>query len=402
MTEESDSSYGGSVFGGMDAALARHPQPTYKQMRSAPVQRVAGLGGVIVSTRADIDEVLRHPEIYSSRMHHGRLGNVRPLIPIETDPPDQRKFRKILDPLFAPRRLEYLEEPVAHLVNELMDGFADQAEIDFATQFSVPFPSQVFLSLLGLPLEDRPKFLAMKDGIIRPFHVLGKPMDDPEVVAYQARTAGSIYDYFNDVLDQREREPKDDLLTRFLHAEVDGARLTREDVVDICFLFLIAGLDTVSASLDCFFAYLAEHPDQRAQLVGKPSMIPQVVEELLRWETPVMLVSRVASKDTELSGCPITAGDSVYAFLGSANTDEAEFPDPDAVRWDRDVNRHIAFGGGIHRCLGSNLARLELRVALREWHRRIPDYRIKPGAELGFTPGVRSVDTFPMLLGTSA
>ena len=114
-----------------------------------------------------------------------------------------------------------------------------------------------------------------------------------------------------------------------------------------------------------------------------------------------MLVSRIATRDTELGGCPISAGDSVYTFLGSANTDEQEFPDSDVVRWDRDVNRHIAFGGGIHRCLGSNLARLELRVALREWHRRIPDYRIKPGTELAFTPGVRSVDTFPMLLGTS-
>ena len=386
----------------MNAAFAGHPQQVYKQMRSSPVQRVAGLDGVIVSTRAGIDEVLRHPEIYSSSMHQGRLGNVRPLIPIEIDPPDQRKYRKILDPLFAPKRMTYLEEPVARLVNELIDRFADETEIDFAAQFSVPFPSQVFLSLLGLPFEDLPKFLAMKDGIIRPFHVLGKPMDDPEVSAYQARTASSIYEYFQDVLDERERERKEDLLSRFLDAEVDGERLTREDVLDICFLFLIAGLDTVSASLDCFMAYLAEHPEERSQLSADPTTIPQVVEELLRWETPVMLVSRVATGDTELGGCPIAAGDTVYAFLGSANTDEQEFPDSDDVRWDRDVNRHIAFGGGIHRCLGSNLARLELRVALREWHRRIPDYRIKPGTKLAFTPGVRSVDTFPMLLGSSA
>ena len=402
MTEESESSYGGSVFAGMSTAFAGHPQQVYKQMRSSPVQRVAGLDGVIVSTRAGVDEVLRHPEIYSSSMHQGRLGNIRPLIPIEIDPPDQRKFRKILDPLFAPKRLTYLEEPVARLVNELIDRFTDQSEIDFAAQFSVPFPSQVFLSLLGLPFEDLPKFLTMKDGIIRPFHVLGKPMDDPEVSAYQAQTASSIYDYFQDVLDERERERTDDLLSRFLDAEVDGERLSREDVLDICFLFLIAGLDTVSASLDCFMAYLAEHPEERKQLAANPTTIPRVVEELLRWETPVMLVSRVARQDAELGGCPITAGDTVYAFLGSANTDEKEFPDPDDVRWDRDVNRHIAFGGGIHRCLGSNLARLELRVALREWHRRIPDYRIKPGTELAFTPGVRSVDTFPMLLGTSA
>ncbi|MGZ4707129.1 MAG: cytochrome P450, partial [Acidimicrobiales bacterium] len=317
--------------------------------------------------------------------------------------PDQKKYRKILDPLLAPQRLQRLIEPVTNLVNELIDGFIDEPEIDFAKQFSVPLPSQVFLTLLGLPLEDLPLFLQMKDGIIRPFHVLGKPMDDPEVVAYQASTGSSIYDYFNDVLDRREgeQERRDDLLGHFLDTEVDGERLTREEILDICFLFLIAGLDTVSASLDCFFAYLAEHPDARAQLVQDPAITPAVVEELLRWETPVMLVSRVATRDTELSGCPIGAGDSIYTFLGSANTDEAEFPDPDEVRWDRTGNRHIAFGAGVHRCLGSHLARLELRIALREWHARIPHYRIEAGAELDYTMGVRSVDTFPMVLGES-
>jgi cytochrome P450 len=114
-----------------------------------------------------------------------------------------------------------------------------------------------------------------------------------------------------------------------------------------------------------------------------------------------MLVARVATQDTELSGCPIHAGDAVHPFIGSANTDEAEFPEPDEIRWGRKANRHIAFGAGIHRCLGSNLARLELRIALRVWHSRIPHYRVKPGAELDYTVGVRSVDSFPMILGES-
>jgi cytochrome P450 len=402
--DASESNYGGSVFEGMNADVARDPHATYERLRGGSVLRIPGVEGgrVIVSRRADVDEVLRHPELYSSSMHQGKLGNVRPLIPIETDPPEQRKFRKILDPLFAPRRLAYLEEPVTRLVNELIDGFADATQIDFVQQFSVPLPSHVFLTLLGLPVEDLATFLQMKDGIIRPFHVLGKPMDDPAVRDYQSRTASGIYDYFDGVLDQREVRGEDDLLSRLLDAEVEGERLTREDVLDICFLFLIAGLDTVSASLDCFFAYLAEHPEQRAQVVHDPSRIPQVVEELLRWETPVMLVSRVATRDTGLAGCPVRAGDSVYTFLGSANADEAVFPDPAVVRWDRDQNPHIAFGRGVHRCLGSNLARLELRIAMREWHARIPDYRIVPGTELQFTPGVRSVDSFPMLLGSSA
>jgi cytochrome P450 len=195
----------------------------------------------------------------------------------------------------------------------------------------------------------------------------------------------------------REVARRDDLLSRFLDAEVDGHGLTREDILDICFLFLIAGLDTVSASLDCFYGYLADHPEQRRAIVEDPSIIPAVVEELLRWETPVTGVARVATVDTELGGCPIKAGENVMAVLGGANTDEAELADSFEVRFDRDVNRHLAFGGGVHRCLGSHLARLELRVALREWHARITDYEVKPGHELLYTPDIRSLQTFPMV-----
>ncbi len=183
---------------------------------------------------------------------------------------------------------------------------------------------------------------------------------------------------------------------------MEGDRLTREDILDILFLFLIAGLDTVTATLDCMFSFLAQHPEHRRQLVENPDVIPNAIEELLRWETPVMGIARVAVSDTELSGCPVHAGDQVMVMIGSANTDEAEFPDGDVVRFDRDVNPHIAFGGGIHRCLGSHLARLELRVALREWHKRIPEYEIESGHTLVYTPGIRSIDHFPMRFTASA
>ena len=153
--------------------------------------------------------------------------------------------------------------------------------------------------------------------------------------------------------------------------------------------------------LDCFFGFLADHPDARAALVADPTISPLVVEELLRWESPVMMITRVAAAETELNGCPIHTGDTVHLFLGSANTDGAAFPEPDDIRWGRKANGHSAFGGGIHRCLGSNLARLELRIALRVRHSRIPQYRIKPGVELDYTAGIRSVDSFPMVLGES-
>jgi cytochrome P450 len=353
--------------------------------------------GIVLTRRAEIEEVFKQPLLFSSNMDAVDLSNVRPLIPLQIDPPEHKKYRRILDPLFAPKQMALLEHSVAVLADELIDGFVDRGECDFAAEFSIPLPSQVFLTLLGLPLEDLPVFLRMKDGIIRPDQVVGKVRTDGDAVAYQQEIAASIYAYFDRVLDEREAEPRDDLLSRFLRTEVDGHSLSREEILDICFLFLIAGLDTVSASLDCFFGYLADHPEDRRRIVDDPGLIPSAIEELLRWETPVTGVARVALADTELGGCPIKAGENVMVVLGGANTDEAEMPDSFDVRFDRAVNRHLAFGGGLHRCLGSHLARLELRVAMQQWHARIPDYAVKPGHELMYTPSIRSLQTFPMV-----
>ena len=394
------SSHEATTPGVGSAEAAADPQPAYRAMREAAAVLPFDDSMVIVCRRGEIEEAFRRPDIFSSNMSAVDLQNVRPMIPLQIDPPEHKKFRKILDPLFAPRRMAELEEPLTELVNDLMDRFDGRDEIDFAAAFSIPFPSHVFLTLLGLPLDETPRFLAMKDGIIRPDHVTGNPRTSRATIAHQKATADSIYAYFNEVLDQREVEGRDDILTTFLQTEVDGHGLTREDILDICFLFFIAGLDTVTASLDCFFAYLARHPEQRRRLADDPDIIPAAVEELLRWESPVTTVARVAVEDTELGGCPIKAGQHVGVLIGSANTDDAEFGDGDDVRFDRDPNRHLAFGGGIHRCLGSHLARHELRVALREWHRRYPDYSIKPGHTLSYTPGVRSIDHFPMILGS--
>jgi cytochrome P450 len=404
-TTEGGGGYGGEdALSGMDPEMARNPQPVFKLMREEPVMSIdlGGSPGHLLSRKKEIDEALRHPEIFSSNMTAVDLKNKRPMIPLQIDPPDQRKFRKLLDPIFAPRKMTAMDEEVSLLVNHLIDQFIDRGELDFSKEFSVPFPSQVFLTLLGLPLDELDTFLTMKDGIIRPDHVTGKPYGSKTANDYQQKIADSVYDYFDAILDQRELERREDLLSLFLDAEVEGDKLTREDILDICFLFLIAGLDTVTATLDCMFSFLAQHPEQRAELVNDPSRIPNAIEELLRWETPVMGIARVAVQDTELNGCPIHAGDQVMIMIGSANTDEAEFPDADEVRFDREVNRHLAFGGGIHRCLGSNLARMELRVALREWHKRIPEYEIEAGHTLEYTSGIRSIDHFPMRFTASS
>jgi cytochrome P450 len=398
-SETAEAGYGESPALAMGADMAASPQSTFKMLRDEmPVLSMA-LGsnpGILLSRKEEIDFALRHPEIFSSNMDAVDLKNKRPMIPLQIDPPEHKKFRKLLDPIFAPRKMALMDQEVSDLVNHLIDGFVERGEVDFAKEFSVPFPSQVFLTLLGLPLDELDRFLTMKDGIIRPEHVTGTAQGSAEAGAYQQKIADSVYDYFNEVLDQREKERCDDLLSHFLDAEVEGDKLTREDILDICFLFLIAGLDTVTATLDCMFAFLSEHPEHRRQLAENPEVIPNAIEELLRWETPVMMVSRVAVEETELAGCPVHQGDHMLVMIGSANTDETEFPDADEVRFDREVNRHIAFGGGIHRCLGSHLARLELRVALREWHKRIPEYGIEPDHTLVYTTGIRSIDYFPM------
>jgi cytochrome P450 len=367
----------------------------YKALReSTPVFRAPDV--VVLSRLADIEMALKHTELFSSNMDAVDLGNVRPLIPLQIDPPDHAKYRRILDPLFTPREMARREPGVAQLVNEMIDRFADRGECDFHEDFAVPLPCTVFLQLLGLPLEDLDQFLEWKDGVIRPEGADG----------YEGRhdasagVAQQIYDYFERAIDDHIASPRDDVLSAMISANFkeEGAQpLSREELLDICFLFLIAGLDTVTDSLDCFFVYLARHPDHRHQLIEQPDILPTAIEELLRWETPVPGVARVAMQDVEVGGCPVSKGERVSPLLGAANTDPAEFPDPDVVDFSRNPNRHRAFGGGPHRCLGSHLARMELRVALREFHRRIPDYEIKPGTQLTYTAALRSVESLPLI-----
>ncbi len=374
----------------VDPEMSARPQQFYPMMREMGVVPVEDMS--LITRHEDVMWALRHPEIFSSNMDAIDIGNVRPLIPLQIDPPDHVKFRRLLDPLFAPREMEQLEGDVRALVTDLIDDFVDTGSCEFNAAVAVPLPCTVFLRLMGLPLEDLDLFLRFKDGIIRP------PAETVAEGRAMARETGQeIYAYFENVIAQRREQPEADLLSGFISAEIDGQRLTTEDILDISYLFLLAGLDTVTASLGCAVTYLAQHPDRQQALRDDPGRVPAAVEELLRWETPVPGVVRAAIADCEVAGTTITAGQTVTCLLASANTDEHEFPDPESVDFDRAANRHLAFGGGLHRCLGSHLARLEMRVALEELHRRVPEYAIQAGETPIYTMGIRGVEYLPLV-----
>jgi cytochrome P450 len=247
--------------------------------------------------------------------------------------------------------------------------------VELYSQFCVPLPCLTFLRLVGAPVEDLDFFLEFKDGVIHP------QGDTLEEMDANMRAAGAkLYAYFGEYLARRRaEEPRQDVIGSLLAAEIDGVPLTDDELLNIMFLLMFAGLDTVTASLSCLFAWLAAHPDERRRIVRDPALIPAAVEELMRFESPVPSGTRYATADIDLGdGLVIKDGEAIHAVWAAANVDEEAFPDPLEVNIDRARHTHIAFASGTHRCLGSHLARLELRLALEEFHRRIPEYAPAP------------------------
>lgn len=375
---------------------ANAPHDVYRKLRADGVSRVTGFDGiptVFVCRYEEAMWALRHPEVFSSGPEAVSIGQEQPLIPLQVDPPDQLKYRRLLDPLFSPKRMAELEGDTERIGNGLIDGFIDQGHCDAHQDFATPIPSAIFLSLMDLPRSDLPLFLKWRDESIRPDV---DPNDWDAAVAVRERVGRDINEYFETSLDEQQRHPGNGIMARIALGEVDDRPLTRPEQLGICHLLLLGGLDTVTATLDCELAYLAGHPDERAKLVADPALTAGAVEELLRTESPVMMVVRVVKQDHELAGVQIHAGDHALILVGAANGDDDQFGDAHVVNFTRESNRHLAFGAGPHRCLGSHLARLELRVALEQWHRRIPDYRLADAVAVQYSPGIRQAERLPL------
>jgi cytochrome P450 len=260
----------------------------------------------------------------------------------------------------------------------LIARFENEPDVDLTESYCVPLPSLIFLNILGAPLEDLDFFLAIKEQTI---HAKGNTGE--EIAANAAIGGAKLIEYFTSLLEHRRAQPasSSDLIGYLMSAEVDGERISDEQLIDILFVIMLAGLDTVAGMLTLLFSHLARHADLRDTVVDDPSKIPAVIEEIMRYQTPVPAVNRYATEDIDLGdGLVVRKGEVMHAMLAGANVDERAFPCPLDVDPDRPRRGHIAFASGVHRCLGSHLARAEMRIALEEFHRRFPRYRLKDGA----------------------
>lgn len=387
-----------AIVGLFTPETANTPFPAYRQVREqCPVARVDGFDGtptVYLSRYEDVMWAMRHPEFFSSAPEAVDIGQDQPLIPLQVDPPDHAQYRRLLDPEFSPKKMAALDADARAIVNHLIDGFIDRGSCDFHEEFATPLPSSIFLALMGLPQADLPMFLRWRDDTIRP-----DAADLDEAARIRDRVGSEITEYFKSALMERRAHPDDALMHRIAVGEVEGRELTEEERLGICHLLMLGGLDTVTATLDCMVLHLARAPARRAALAADLELVAPAIEELLRFETPVTMIVRVVKQDCELGGVQLRAGDHATLLLGAGNADPDEFDEPEETDFGREANRHLAFGGGPHRCLGSHLARLELRVALEELHRRIPDYRLADGADVNLSPAIRQATSLPLVWG---
>jgi cytochrome P450 len=370
----------------------RHPQRAFTELarQDAPSRTD---GTLVIARREELAEFLRHPAVRATDGVHYNMGGQRPLIPLDLDGEAHRKYRKLLDPLFTPKRVAGLAPVIRARTNALIDEFAGQGEAELLSGLCAPLPTHIFIDLLGLPLDDLPLFLNFKEAVVRP---RGATVAEQQE---NMRAAGErMYEYLVRILAGRRAGPaRDDLLGGFLTVEVDGGRLSDTEIVDICYLLVIAGLDTVTCSLSCLLAWFAGHPVERRRVMADPALVGKAIEELMRFESPVPLGHRWVTEDIEVRGRHFPAGSMVEVVWAAANVDSASFRDPLTVDFERPRNAHVSFAAGPHRCLGSNLARLELRVALEEFHQRIPEYEITGGQEVRYTNyGVRAAIYLPI------
>jgi cytochrome P450 len=379
-----------------DPSYLADPYSVWREMRqTCPVARTERHGGgYLPSTYADITWIALHPESFSSRAGEvagpvPEVGRELKLPPVTSDPPDHAADRRLLVPLFTKPAIARYEDLTRATANSLIDGFKDRSEVDGANEYARDIPVVVTSRMLGLPLEDTERFHEWTVRMLK---------EGAEDYGVRAGAVHDIHNYFTQLVASRAVAPDSGVFSYLLAMQAADPSLTDERIVGMSFLMLIAGIDTTWSALGAILWHLATHPDDRRALVADPGLIPAAVEESLRMYAPVT-IGRVATEDVNIGECPVRQGERVVLAWGAANHDPEVFDQPDTFVVDRERNRHLAFGVGIHRCLGAHLAQMELRISLEEWLNRIPDFELVPGSEISWTAGnTRGPKALPLLL----
>jgi len=384
-------------FDHTDPRWTENPFPIWDELRAASpvVHTDRFLGCYLPTTYEAVREISHDTEHFSSRRVIVR--DVRPEVarnaapPITSDPPAHKPAKQLLLPPFTPDAIKKLEPRVRAICNELIDEFITEDKCDAAARYTKYIPVRTIAHMLGIPEKDSDLFIKWIHMILE----LSIKNEGMLVQAVQEMTG-----YFADHIEERKRRPTDDLISTLMNArDKNGEPLEDSHVLGSLRLILIAGIDTTWSAIGASLWHLAKTPDDRARLVAEPALMPTAVEELLRAYSPVTM-AREVMKETVISGCPVKPGNMVLLSFHAANRDPAVFPDADKVVLDRKENRHAAFGLGIHRCVGSNLARMEMTVAIEEWLKRIPDFRLDPAGEVKWSQGtVRGPRQLPVLFG---
>lgn len=385
-------------FDHTDPQWTEDPFPIWDQLRAASpvVHTKRFLGCYLPTTYEAVREIANDTTHFSSRRIIVR--DVRPEItsknaapPITSDPPVHKPAKQLLLPPFTPDAMKKLEPRVRAICNELIDDFIAEKSVDAAARYTKHIPVRAIAHMLGIPESDSDLFINWIHMILE----LGIKDETKLLQAVEEMSA-----YFSGHIEARKTKPTDDLISYLMNArDKDGNPLEDSHVVGSLRLLLIAGIDTTWSAIGSSLWHLAKTPADRERLIAEPGLIPIAVEELLRAYSPVTMAREVV-QDTTISGCPVKAGNMVLLSFPAANRDPKMFPDADKVVIDRRENRHAAFGLGIHRCVGSNLARMEMQVALEEWLRRIPDFALGPAGTVTWSQGtVRGPRQLPFLLG---